>query len=542
MSYKAIYRKFRPTRFSDVLGQEHITKILKNQIKNDNIAHAYLFSGTRGTGKTSTARIFARAVNCTDEDSPCNACEICSKILDESIMDIIEIDAASNNSVEDIRELRENSKYPPSSCKYKVYIIDEVHMLSKGAFNALLKVLEEPPKHLIFILATTEVEKLPATIISRCQRYDFKRVSVENIIKNMKNISNEAGVNIDLKALELIARNSDGAMRDALSILDQCLSFSNEEITYDYVVSVLGIVNNDLMFSIINDIIDRSTEKVLNSLSEVIEEGIDIRQFIKDMITHFRNLMVVKTSQNVENSINQTEEYISKLREQANKIDLEKIISFLNILTETENKCKYSSQPRILLEVDLIKMMSLPKELDLVSLLTRIEKLEEQIKTGNIIPTNNLVARKEGKPREKIEENTRPREKSNETSLEGKTLDENVGFETVESRWQEILQTIKTKKIALHALIKEGKLVNFRNNILTISFNDGFGFHRDALNKEENKESIETIIKSVLNIKVELKLIMKDKNVIDDEQEKREMIKDVIDVFGEDLVEIEDSP
>lgn len=415
-------------------------------------------------------------------------------------------------------------------------------MLSKGAFNALLKVLEEPPKHLIFILATTEVEKLPATIISRCQRYDFKRVSVENIVKNMKNISDEAGVNIDVKALELIARNADGAMRDALSILDQCLSFRSEEITYDYVVSVLGIVNNDLMFSIIDDIIDMNTEDVLNSLSEVIEEGIDIRQFIKDMVTHFRNLMVVKTSENVENSINQTEEYISKLREQANKIDLEKIISFLNILTETSNKSKYSSQPRILLEVDLIKMMSIPKELDLVSLLSRIEKLEEQIKSGNLTVAKNTAVRKEDNTKLDIEENIKPREKSSEISLEGKTLNDNVSFETVETRWTEILQTIKTKKIALHALIKEGELVNFRNNILTMSFNDGFGFHRDALNKEENKESIETIIKSVLNTQVELKLVMKDKAIIDDEQEKRDMIKDVIDVFGEDLVEIEDSP
>ena len=526
MSYKAIYRKFRPRKFSDVLGQEHITQILKNQIINENIAHAYLFSGTRGTGKTSTARIFARAINCIGEDIPCNECEICRGILDESVMDIIEIDAASNNSVEDIRELRENSKYPPSTCKYKVYIIDEVHMLSKGAFNALLKVLEEPPKHLIFILATTEPEKLPATIISRCQRYDFKRVSVENIVKNMENIAREVDVKIEPKALELIARNSDGAMRDALSILDQCLSFSKDEITYDYVISVLGIVNNDLMFSMVDDIIDNDIESVLDNLDRVIEDGIDIRQFIKDMIVHFRNLMVAKTSRNLESSINETEEFIENIKTQVKKIELEKIITLLNILAETENKCKWSSQPRIILEVDLIKMMKLPSNLSLESLMTRIEELETKIKSGNISVTKKSVEKKEVK--------------KEESSLRDVGINEDVDFEAIKEKWQDILAVIKKKKIALHALMIEGEPLSFRNTILTIGFKDGFAFHRDALNKEDNKASIEKIIEGNLNTKIELKLVMEGNPVLDESQEKEDLVKDVIDVFGEDLVEIED--
>lgn len=538
MSYKAIYRKFRPTKFKDVLGQEHITTILKNQIKNDNIAHAYLFSGTRGTGKTSTARIFARAINCTcADDIPCNTCEICKSILDESVMDIIEIDAASNNSVEDIRELRENSKYPPSSCKYKVYIIDEVHMLSKGAFNALLKVLEEPPEHLIFILATTEPQKLPATIISRCQRYDFKRVSVENIVKNMESITEEVDVKIEKSALELIARSSDGAMRDALSILDQCLSFSEDEITYDYVISILGIVNNDLMFNIIDDIISGSTEHVLDRLDEVIKEGIDVKQLIKDMILHFRNLMVAKTSENLENSIDGTEELIEKLKEQSKSMELEKIIALLNILSETENKCKWSAQPRIILEVDLIKILKLPSEVNLESLIERIDRLESQIKSG--VKINNNTQRKSERPPQstnnKVEKQVRKSSDNKDLSL-----DADIDFENVKTEWSNILQVIKTKKIALHALIIEGNPVSFKNNILTISFKEGFGFHRDALDKQTNKESIEKLIETVLNTKIELKLIMENKSMADDEQEKQNLVKDVIDIFGEDLVEIED--
>lgn len=540
MSYKAIYRKFRPRKFSDVLGQEHITTILKNQINNDNIAHAYLFSGTRGTGKTSTARIFARSINCIGEDIPCNECEICRGILDESLMDIIEIDAASNNSVDDIRELRENSKYPPSTCKYKVYIIDEVHMLSKGAFNALLKVLEEPPKHLIFILATTEPEKLPPTIISRCQRYDFKRVSVENIVKNMENIATEVGVKIESKALELIARNSDGAMRDALSILDQCLSFSQDEITYDYVISILGIVNNDLMFSIVDHIIEASTDDVLTKLADIVEEGIDIKQFIKDMILHFRNLMVAKTSENVENSIDGTEELIEKLKSQSKTLDLDKIITFLNILSETETKSKWSTQPRIILEVDLIKMMKLPKELDILSLVDRIDKLESQIKSGNIHVSSPAKTQET-----RVQSQTKAPEKKQVTEkpvVRNIEANENVNFETVESEWTKLLQTIKTKKIALHALISEGQPLSFKNSILTIGFKEGFGFHRDALDKQENKESIEQIIETVLNTKIELKLVMEGNPIIDAEQEKKDLVQDVIDIFGEDLVEVDDTP
>ena len=260
--HKALYRAYRPQNFEDVVGQQHIIRTLKNQIENNNVGHAYLFAGTRGTGKTSTAKIFARAVNCVQskDQEPCNECEVCKDIINDNIMDVVEIDAASNNSVDDIRELRESVKYSPTKAKYKVYIIDEVHMLSQGAFNALLKTLEEPPSYIIFILATTEPHKIPATILSRCQRFDFKRVTVNDMSERMKKICNEENIEVEDKALNLIARNAQGALRDALSILDQCISFGGNKIEYKDVVELLGTVNIEQLFEMSQFIINQDTK------------------------------------------------------------------------------------------------------------------------------------------------------------------------------------------------------------------------------------------------------------------------------------------
>ena len=356
--HKALYRVYRPKTFEDVVGQEHIVKTLKNQIKNNNIGHAYLFSGTRGTGKTSTAKIFARAVNClnpTDEE-PCNECEICVDTLNDNIMDIVEIDAASNNSVDDIRELRESVKYTPSKAKYKVYIIDEVHMLSQGAFNALLKTLEEPPSYVIFILATTEPHKIPATILSRCQRFDFKRVSSRDIANRMAYICEKENIQAEEKALSLIARNSQGALRDALSILDQCMSFGNEKIEYNDVIELLGTVNIDELFELSQAIIDENTKKSLQILNEFIIWGKDIRNLINDLIDHFRNLMVCKVSKDLDEIISLPEESIERLKKQSKTININDLIRILNILSETQDSMKSSSNTRILAEITMMKI------------------------------------------------------------------------------------------------------------------------------------------------------------------------------------------
>ncbi|SCG82823.1 DNA polymerase III subunits gamma and tau [Proteiniborus sp. DW1] len=551
MAYQALYRKFRPKTFDDVMGQEHITTTLKNQIKNNNIAHAYLFSGTRGTGKTSTAKVFARAVNCTNshDGNPCNECEVCKGILDETIMDVIEMDAASNTSVEDIRELREKAKYPPAKCKYKVYIIDEVHMISKGASNALLKILEEPPKHLIFILATTEPQRLPATILSRCQRFDFKRITIKDIIENMQNILDEIGINADPKGLNLIARNSDGAMRDALSLLDQCLSFSEKKLTYDYILSILGVVSNDIIYELTDSIIGKNADKALELIEQIVQSGKDINQFIKDLILHFRNLMVIKVSKNVDSMLDETEEMIENLKKQAENIDTSGIINILRILSDAETQCKWSSQPRVILEVSIIKMLNEATNNDFDDVMTRLRRLEEKLENGTFI--------KEADSRKQSVSNTSTKSTVSEKVVERQQyipvatnqnkceLRTDIDIKEIKDEWKNILKATRVERISLHALIMEGKPLSIKNNILTIAFEDGFRFHKEAIEKSENKELVQKIINNCLNSNIEIKFAMED-DIVDVNEEKQEekqgeeLIQKVIDTFGEELVKIEE--
>ncbi|NMB07626.1 MAG: DNA polymerase III subunit gamma/tau, partial [Tissierellia bacterium] len=395
--YQALYRQYRPKTFDEVLGQEHITTTIKNQIKNNNIGHAYLFSGTKGTGKTSTAKIFSRAVNCLNpiDGNPCNQCEICKGILDESIMDVIEMDAASNRRIDDIRELKDKVIYPPSRTKYKIYIIDEVHMLTTEAFNALLKTLEEPPKHLIFILATTEAEKLPQTILSRCQKYDFKRIKSTDITKNMGNICKELKIPVEERALKLIARNSDGSMRDALSLLDQCISYKEGELKYEDTLDILGIANTDILFKLVDNIIDRELEKALFNIDDIIQNGKDINQFIKDLIYHFRNLLIVKTSHNPMEIIDMEGETIERYREQSKKMSIDYILNSLDILNESENQAKWATQPRIILEMAIIKIVKIEENKDLEE---RVKELEKIISSGKIPVAQNFETKANVKP------------------------------------------------------------------------------------------------------------------------------------------------
>ena len=483
--YQALYRKYRPQTFDEVLGQDHITTTLKHQIEKGNIGHAYLFSGTRGTGKTSSAKIFSRAVNCLDlkNGNPCNQCDICKGILDESIMDVIEMDAASNNSVDDIRDLRDKVIYPPSRTKYKVYIIDEVHMLSKGAFNALLKTLEEPPKHLIFILATTEPERLPQTILSRCQRFDFKRITNDHIVQNMKKITQSLNVEVDEKVLRLIARNSDGAMRDAQSLLDQCISFNEEKITYEDATNILGITNEDLLFNMVDDILEKSLEKTLGTIDDIIQNGKDIHQFIKDLIYHFRNLMVVKTSNKPE-EIMESED-IEALLVQSKKMKLEYILSALQILTTADASAKWSTQPRIILEVAMIKLVKLEEELSLEERIKRLEMgirdkvqspVEQKVVERKVLVTETTSVKKE----EEIKEEEQPAKA--ETIIDDGS---ELTLDTINNQWSAVMQTIKTKKINIYALLLEGEVVSFENNLLTIGYKEGFGFHKEAISRRQ---------------------------------------------------------
>ncbi|RDC50303.1 DNA polymerase III subunit gamma/tau, partial [Acinetobacter sp. RIT592] len=470
--HKALYRAYRPQTFKDVVGQEHIIRTLKNQIQNNNVGHAYLFCGTRGTGKTSTAKIFARALNCQNsvDEEPCNECEVCKDILSDNIMDVIEIDAASNNSVDDIREIRENVKYTPAKCKYKVYIIDEVHMLSQGAFNALLKTLEEPPSYVIFILATTEPHKIPATILSRCQRFDFKRVTVKDMSTRMKEICDDVNVVVDDRALNLIARNSQGALRDALSILDQCMSFSENDIEYKDVVDLLGTVNIEQLFEMAEYVIKEDTKKCLEILNEFVVWGKDIKNLIDDLIDHFRNLMVCKVSSDLDEIISLPEEIVEQLKAQASTIEVNDIIRILNILSTTQGAIKVSSNPRVLAEVSIMKLSQPMFDESKESLLKRISNLEEVIKSGKININNNVEIESKKETKETSEKN--------EVEAEEEVFYEEVkseDVELIEKSWENILTHIKKdKNMPVYAILREAKEFNVSANNLYIVFDDNF--------------------------------------------------------------------
>ena len=355
--YQALYRAYRPETFQEVLGQEHIVRILKNQIETDSTSHAYLFCGTRGTGKTTTARLLAKGLNClSNEGRPCGTCANCRAIRDGSFMDVIEIDAASNNGVDNIRELRESVNYPPATGRKKVYIIDEVHMLSPGAFNALLKTLEEPPEYVTFILATTEVHKLPATILSRCMRLDFKRVPENTLISGMAGICEKIGIEVTEDALRIIAANADGSVRDGLSILDQCISGGEKSIDSRDVLEFLGASGDEDFLELTELVRKKKTSDAIVFLAGVLSDGKDVRQFMKDWINHFRNLLMVKFIRDPGAVVNMSEENIERIRRQGNVMELEDINRGIIELSRTLNEARWSTQPRILLELSIVKM------------------------------------------------------------------------------------------------------------------------------------------------------------------------------------------
>ena len=385
MSYTALYRKFRPAEFADVKGQDHIITTLQNQIRADRIGHAYLFCGTRGTGKTTVAKIFAKAVNCEHpvDGSPCGECGMCRAIAEGTSMNVIEIDAASNNGVDNIREIREEVAYRPTEGRYKVYIIDEVHMLSIGAFNALLKTLEEPPEYVIFILATTEVHKIPITILSRCQHYDFKRISIETITDRMKELMDTEHVEIEDRALRYIAKAADGSMRDALSLLDQCIAFyMGQKVTYDNVLEVLGAVDTDVFSRLLRRVIDRDVPGVLDIVDDLVMQGRELTQLAADFTWYLRNLLLVKTSDNIEDVLDVSTENMMQLKEEAQMIEQDALFRYIRIFSELSSQLRYATQKRVMLEVALIKLCTPAMESAQDSLLDRIRAVEEKVEKG----------------------------------------------------------------------------------------------------------------------------------------------------------------
>lgn len=388
MSYTALYRKFRPLVFEDVKGQNHIVTTLQNQIKSGRTSHAYLFCGTRGTGKTTIAKIFAKAVNCEHpvNGSPCGECASCRSIAAGSSMNVIEIDAASNNGVDSIRQIVDEVNYSPAEGKFKVYIIDEVHMLSIGAFNALLKTLEEPPSYVIFILATTEVHKLPITILSRCQRYDFRRISIDTIADRLMELAQKEQVQIEERAVRYIAKMADGAMRDALSLMDQCMAFYYEqELTYDRVLDVLGAVDTEVFSRMLREIVKGNVTAVLGILEEMVIQGRELAQFVTDLTWYLRNLLLMKTAEHAEEMIDVSSENLVRLKEEATEIPSDAIMRYIRILSDLSGQIRYATQKRILVEIALIKLCRPAMETDTSSLSERIRQVEEKLEKGVMI-------------------------------------------------------------------------------------------------------------------------------------------------------------
>ena len=550
MFHQAIYRKFRPKIFDDVLGQEHVTQTLKNQIISNNLAHAYLFSGIRGTGKTSTAKIFSRAVNCLNNHTgnPCNECESCISILDENNMDVIEMDAASNNGVDDIRELRDKVKFLPVNSKYKVYIIDEVHMLSKGAFNALLKTLEEPPEHLLFILATTESQKIPPTILSRCQRFDLKRISSDIIVENLKKICHELNVKYEEKALKLIAANSEGAMRDAQSILDRCISFNENEVSYETVINLLGTVNYQVVTETANAIIDNNIEKTMNLVDDILNSGKELSYFLDELIICFRNILIIKTTNSSDNIMRVSEDETEELKNLGGKINVDKTVKIIEDLSEAQAECKRALNPRVLLETKLIKMLHKVDTVNLEALVKRIEELEKrkqtpQLQTYPKIEGKGIKAKSWDKEKSKVETKftKRPVEKEiNKSENLQEPVEKKIDksdeaiYNAIVKGWQDILKEIRRENAGLQAIIRESELAGEKNKKVIFEFDPKFTFHISAANQPKNKEKFKEVISNFLNEDCQVEFITKkEEKAVKPKITIEDVYEDLKNEFGE---------
>ena len=533
--YTALYRKWRPQRFEEVCGQEQITVTLKNELKSSRISHAYLFCGTRGTGKTSTAKLLAKAVNCKAPQNfnPCNACESCISINEGNSIDVYEIDAASNRGIDDIRNLREAIKFTPTLGKYKVYIIDEVHMLTNEAFNALLKTLEEPPEYVLFILATTEPHKLPATILSRCQRFDFKRISTDNIVERLKVVCKEESLEASEDAVKLIARNSDGAMRDALSILDQCSVYGDKAITHDDVLEVLGIVNNEYLFKISETVLREDAGGAIRVIDEIAAGGKDISQFIRDLIIHYRNLLMTKVVSKCEDVIDMSREGIEQLKKLSADYDKNNIIRCISILSELENEAKWSGNPRILLEIALVKMCRIGGDSSLEGMLTRISKLEEMISRGGFAPASKVktpaASLEAGGEAAAKKEKAIPVKTKEEQALKSDSAD-------IIQKWSGFIQEIKSRgKIKLRTYLAMAKPMKVESGIIVLSYEKEDIFSKEALESPSNRADVEEAATQYFGTPLKVKCIVAG---VEDHEEQDNIVKAAIELVGMDKVEV----
>ena len=540
MGYTALYRKFRPLNFSEMVGQEHITRTLKNQIMANRVGHAYLFNGGRGTGKTSAAKILARAINCLNpkDGEPCNECEICKGAISGSLTDIVEMDAASNNSVEDIRSIREEVNFLPTKAKYRVYIIDEVHMLSTGAFNALLKTLEEPPEHVKFILATTEPQKLPATILSRCQRFDFKKISNQDIIKRLEIVCKESNIEITKEALNIIATLSEGAMRDALSILERCIQDRENQIDEDKIKDLVGIPKMIFVHDIVKAIIEYDVDKALITVNKVLDDGKDISNFLWEIIKYVKDILLYKATKNVELY---SEEEKQKIKEISEFVEKDRLINLVYAFSELENEMKFSTQKTIIFQAGIIKLCSKLVSSDNSNLEQRVDKIEKYLRTHSV-NTNYMQTAQTNPNNTEIKmayaintNTTQNVNKNTEKVVDNRkeTTNKLTSYSNkVEEYWPQIVKDLKQNgKIVLYTNLMNTRAREINDMTVGIEFPNGLtAFGRTVLEKQENIKEISNLVSMASGKPMNIKYITNVGNMQETEEKNIKRIAKESDI------------
>jgi DNA polymerase-3 subunit gamma/tau len=555
MTYLVMARKYRPQSFEEVVGQSHVTVTLVNAIKAKRISHAYLFAGPKGTGKTTVARILAKALNCKDGPTaqPCGQCDSCSEIAMGRSLDVVEIDGASNNSVDDVRALRENIRYVPSKGEYKIYIIDEVHMLSDSAFNALLKTLEEPPAHAIFIFATTEPHKVPQTVLSRCQRFDFRRIPTPDLVKTIQTIAGKEKLEIDQDASYILARRADGSLRDILSLLDQVVAFGGEDdgspsqrrVSKELVAQTLGLVDQEKLFEITDAISQKNAQRGLSILNQLIDSGIDLPEFVNSLLQHFRDLLVSKVGQDSKILFDLSDTYIDRYKEKAKDFSETDILRMIKIVADLNLTLKRATDPRIFLELALMKLLKMESAVSLEDVLNKLDQLQTSQREESNLSNSSIDSESQSSPHESlpVDDPVVPKKESEK---------EKISLENLKDRWNEVLEKIKKTKLSLWSLIKEGEIISFEDDSITVEFQNGRNFHKKQAEKKENLTLVQKVLEKIYGRSFKLKFELnpekmipsggqnnstgKDRLNLSEAAKKDPLIKNIMDTFEGELI------